>query len=122
MQLDEYQKRAHDTAVYPANHSVPYLALGLAGEAGEVANKVKKVLRDGRPLEAVKHDLALELGDTLWYLSEFAAKLGFTLSQIAAMNLDKLDERRRTNTIKGNGDERGQQQREQHQFDHGGEG
>lgn len=106
MTLDEYQRRAHDTAVYPARHSLPYLTLGLTGEAGEIANKVKKVIRDSLPIESVRLDLALEAGDTLWYLSELAAKLGYTLSQIAEMNLNKLAERKRTNTIKGSGDER----------------
>ena len=111
MNFDEYQQKAITTAVYPKQQALPYLALGLSGEAAEVANKVKKILRgdyDNDPIKAEEAMVSIskELGDTLWYLSVLASELGDNLSTIAAANLDKLSQRKQEGTLKGTGDER----------------
>jgi NTP pyrophosphatase (non-canonical NTP hydrolase) len=106
--LDDYQREASTTAVYPSQHKILYPALGLAGEAGEVANKVKKLIRDGpdrRPSEW-RQDIASELGDVLWYCAALANDLGLSLSIIAVQNLDKLRLRKEADTIQGSGDTR----------------
>ena len=96
-----YQKAARRTAIY--TDKVIYPALGLCGEAGEVAEKIKKFLRDG-----VMNDkeVALELSDVLWYIANLAEDLGYDLAEIADMNLEKLADRANRNVIKGNGDNR----------------
>jgi NTP pyrophosphatase (non-canonical NTP hydrolase) len=80
----------------------------LCGEAGEVADKVKKVLRDreGRFDDAVRDDLRLELGDVLWYVAQLATELELDLEDIAAANLEKLASRAARNVIGGSGDRR----------------
>jgi NTP pyrophosphatase (non-canonical NTP hydrolase) len=106
MGLDDYQKAALRTAIYAEGHRVIYPALGLASEAGEVAGKIKKVLRDqdgdfGRaPLTAIGD----ELGDVLWYVAVLAADLGLSLEEIAADNLAKLAARKERGSIGGAGD------------------
>ena len=102
MNFDEYQKFARSTAIYPDECKVVYPALGLCGEAGEVAEKVKKNIRDGKSLDGV----GLELGDVLWYISALADDLGVTLEEVAQANVDKLQRRMRENKIKGDGDNR----------------
>ena len=108
MDLNEYQKTARRTAIYPEDHRVVYPALGLASEAGEVAGKIKKVLRDQAgdfaraPLEAIKD----ELGDVLWYVAVLAGDLGLSLDDIAAANLDKLASRQERGRLSGGGDQR----------------
>ena len=85
-----------------------YPALGLAGEAGEVANKVKKIMRDGiqnLPPDW-KHQLASEIGDVLWYCAVLASDLNVSLGTIAAQNIEKLERRKRTGTLQGSGDKR----------------
>ena len=111
MDFNDYQTKAITTAVYPKHQALPYLALGLSGEAAEVANKVKKILRgdyDNDPIKAEEAMVSIskELGDTLWYLSVLATELGDNLSTIAAANLDKLAQRKQEGTLKGTGDER----------------
>jgi NTP pyrophosphatase (non-canonical NTP hydrolase) len=105
----EYQTRAADTAHYPnAGHNPVYPTLGLAGEAGEVAEKVKKVLRDkggNFDAEAVAA-IQKELGDVLWYVARLAAELGLDMEQVAAANLAKLADRKARNQLHGSGDER----------------
>ena len=98
----EYQIKAVSVAIYPATHKVLYPTLGLCGEAGEVAEKVKKNIRDGKSLEGV----GLELGDVLWYISALADDLGVTLEEVAQANVDKLRSRMERNKIKGSGDNR----------------
>jgi Predicted pyrophosphatase len=85
-----------------------YPTLGLCGEAGEVADKVKKVLRDGegRFDDAVRDDLRLELGDVLWYVAQLATELDLDLADVAAANLEKLASRAARNVIGGSGDRR----------------
>jgi NTP pyrophosphatase (non-canonical NTP hydrolase) len=109
MDLDAYQRQARQTALYPQAGSNPiYPTLGLCGEAGEVADKVKKVLRDqGGVFDAeVLAGLKLELGDVLWYVAQLASELGFTLEEIGRANLDKLASRSERNVISGSGDRR----------------
>jgi len=109
MDLQTYQTRAAVTARYPDVGSNPiYPTLGLCGEAGEVADKVKKVLRDhdGRFSEEIRADLALELGDVLWYLARLASELDLDMAAIAEANLAKLASRAERNVIAGSGDRR----------------
>ncbi len=102
--MDVYQAQARKTAIYPREYKIIYPALGLCGEVGEVAEKVKKSIRDGHDLD--DKALAKELGDVLWYLANLAEDLGYDLSEIAEMNYEKLKSRQERNTLKGNGDER----------------
>ena len=111
MKCNEYQEKAITTAVYPKSKALPYLALGLSGEAAEVSNKVKKIIRgdyddDPERAEQVLDQIALELGDTLWYIAVLADELGVSLSTIAGANIDKLAARQVSGTIRGEGDER----------------
>ena len=106
MDMNEYQKNAVTTAVYPAQHKILYPALGLAGEAGEVANKVKKIMRDGTgklPADW-REQLASEIGDVLWYCAALSEDLGYTLGRIAKENEVKLASRKKKGTIHGSGD------------------
>ncbi len=109
MDLNEYQVKARMTAFYPNVGSNPiYPTLGLSGEAGEVAEKVKKVLRDkqGRFDSAAKEAIRLELGDVLWYVAQLSSELGFDMEEIASANLDKLSSRSNRGKISGDGDNR----------------
>jgi NTP pyrophosphatase (non-canonical NTP hydrolase) len=104
-----YQQRSRATACYPDAGANPiYPTLGLCGEAGEVADKVKKVLRDqgGEFSAEVITALQLELGDVLWYVAQLATELGLELDQVAQANLDKLASRSARNVISGSGDSR----------------
>ena len=102
MTFDEYQEFARSTAIYPEDCRVVYPTLGLCGEAGEVAEKIKKHMRDGKTMVGV----GLELGDVLWYISALADDLGVTLEEIAQANVAKLSSRMERNKIKGDGDNR----------------
>lgn len=104
MRLDYYQEAALKTAVYPEQYKVIYPALKLAGEAGEVAEKVGKSLRGDKPLD--RDDLVKELGDVLWYIAALADDLGVSLSKVANGNLAKLTDRANRGVIKGSGDNR----------------
>ncbi|MBM5815942.1 MAG: nucleoside triphosphate pyrophosphohydrolase family protein [Cyanobacteriota bacterium] len=109
MDLKAYQAAAASTARYPDAGSNPiYPTLGLCGEAGEVAEKVKKVLRDqgGHFGAENRAALALELGDVLWYLARLASELDLDLEAIAEANLAKLASRAERNVIAGSGDQR----------------
>ena len=109
MDFDHYQRRARDTARYPQVGSNPiYPTLGLCGEAGEVADKVKKVIRDrsGQFDAAVRDDIRLELGDVLWYVAQLCSELDLELADVAQANLDKLASRAARNVIGGSGDRR----------------
>ena len=106
MNFNEYQKHARSTAVYPKEYKVIYPALGLCGEAGEVAEKVKKTLRGDTHSSDQLHNLAMELGDVLWYVATLANDLGVELEDIAQWNIDKLQRRMKSNKIKGDGDNR----------------
>jgi len=107
--FDEYQKQSKETAVYPIiGESYVYPVLGLSGEAGEVANKIKKIFRDkGAVLdEDTRNQVKKELGDVLWYLSQVATEMDLSLSEIAQLNLDRLFDRKKRGTIHGEGDNR----------------
>ena len=108
MRIDTYQKEATKTAIYPEESKLIYPALGLCGEAGEVAEKVKKVFRDdkGKLSEVKRQQIAKELGDVLWYLSALADNLDMKLSTIAKKNIEKLKDRKKRGVIKGSGDNR----------------
>lgn len=108
MELNDYQKMALETAIYPKEQQVIYPTLGLTGEAGEVADKVKKVLRDNNGLfdEERKRLIMMELGDTLWYCATLANDLGYTLEEVCQANYDKLKSRQQRGKIHGNGDNR----------------
>ncbi len=109
MNLNEYQLRSRETALYPdVGDNLIYPTLGLTGEAGEVADKVKKVLRDKEGVfdDDAKEAIMLELGDVLWYVSQLSSELGFQLEQVAKMNLEKLSSRSKRGCISGNGDNR----------------
>jgi len=106
MELNDYQDKALSTALEQAlgmDGGIQYTTLGLNGEAGEVAEKVKKWMRDGN---LSLRDVALELGDCLWYLAVLAANIGYTLDEVAQMNVDKLASRRERSVLKGSGDDR----------------
>lgn len=103
MDFNHYQNKTEETAVYPKDEAIHYLALGLTGEAGEVAEKIKKSIRDDKDLDDGMKD---ELGDVLWYLARLADELGFELDEIADNNLDKLFDRKERGKIHGSGDNR----------------
>ncbi len=113
MDMNEYQLEAGKTAIYPGHckgeiEAVSYCTLGLAGEAGEVANKVKKILRDhdGHMGPWLQCEVADELGDVLWYVAMLARELNFNLEDIAKRNLTKLMLRQAKSVLQGSGDKR----------------
>ncbi len=108
MELSEYQSRSRRTAGYPREEWLAYPALGLAGEAGEVANQAKKVLRDdaGKLTDERREAMSKELGDVLWYVAQLATELELDLDDIAAENLEKLASRQHRGVLGGAGDDR----------------
>ena len=106
--LDMYQKVALTTAIYPREQAIIYPTLGLTGEAGEVANKVKKIIRDGSDKndDSLVSEIKSEIGDCLWYIAVLADDIGCKLSDIANTNLIKLANRKEKGTIRGSGDKR----------------
>jgi NTP pyrophosphatase (non-canonical NTP hydrolase) len=103
MRFDDYQSSALTTAIYPLSTKIIYPAMGMCAEAGEVANKVKKIIRDGK---LDREAIADELGDVLWYIAVLASDLGYSLSDIADKNIQKLIGRKERGTLAGNGDNR----------------
>jgi len=109
MTFRSYQEQAAKTAIYPNRGlNLSYPTLGLCGESGEVANKVKKVQRDhgGQITLDMKLALAKELGDVLWYVSATCDELGLNLEDVAEQNIKKLAARSNQNAITGSGDNR----------------
>ena len=108
MELSEYQLLARRTAEYPRAAWLAYPALGLAGEAGEVAEHAKKAIRDdgGEISDERRAAMSKELGDVLWYVAQLASELGLELEEIAQLNLDKLLSRQQRGVLSGSGDER----------------
>ena len=107
--FDKYQKEASRTAVYPGiGKNFTYPTLGLTGEAGEVVDKIKKVIRDegGIPTKEKVVEIKKELGDVLWYLAQLSTELGIKLSEVAEGNLEKLASRKVRGKLHGNGDNR----------------
>lgn len=109
MTFDNYQKLSRRTAIYPDKGSnYIYPVLGLVGEAGEVAEKIKKVIRDNDGVmgEERKQVIKKELGDVLWYIAQLATELGLSMDEIAQMNIDKLLSRMQRGALHGDGDDR----------------
>jgi NTP pyrophosphatase (non-canonical NTP hydrolase) len=111
--FEDYQSKTGKTAIYPevGQHtagSISYCALGAAGEAGEIANKVKKLLRDdgGTLTPERKEQIRQEIGGVLWYLSQLCTEIGTTLEYAAAENLIILADRKERGMLKGSGDNR----------------
>ena len=108
MELSDYQRRSRATAQYPRSAWLAYPALGLAGEAGEVAEHAKKAIRDdgAQITDERRAAMSKELGDVLWYVAQLASELELDLDAIAAENLEKLLSRQRRGVLSGSGDER----------------
>lgn len=108
MDFQDYQQKARETAIYPSEHSILYPTLGLCGEAGEVAEKVKKVIRDkgGEFDEFDRMNIRKELGDVLWYMAQICSDLDLRLESIAIANVEKLRLRKEKGTLSGSGDNR----------------
>lgn len=111
--FEQYQQKAFELAIYPEAGkksilSVVYTILGLTGEAGEVAEKIKKAMRDdgGVILPEKREAVKKELGDVLWYLSALAKELGISLEDVAQTNIDKLTTRKNKDCLHGSGDNR----------------
>jgi NTP pyrophosphatase (non-canonical NTP hydrolase) len=105
----QYQEGAKETAIYPNVGSNPYYpTLGLTGEAGEIANKVKKIMRDsdGKISDEHRDDIKKELGDVLWYVAMVASEFGLNMGEVASKNYDKLKKRQENSTLHGSGDHR----------------
>mgnify|MGYP005988109901 FL=1 len=106
---DFYEMKAGQTAIFPKSQALEYLALGLTSEAGEVAGKVKKLIRDGEDVEGFelkKMAIASEVGDVLWYCAMLAKEVGVPLNDIMKDNLKKLHGRKVRGTLHGSGDNR----------------
>ncbi len=108
MDLSEYQRESRRTAEYPREAWLAYPALGLAGEAGEVAEHAKKAIRDhgGKVSDDRRAAMSKELGDVLWYVAQLASELDLSLDEIAKQNLEKLFSRQARGVLSGSGDDR----------------
>ena len=109
MKANDYQNGALQTAIYPnRGANFVYPTLGLVGEAGEVAEKVKKIIRDGDGVltDTSRDAIAKELSDVCWYVAVLASELDYSLEEIMQMNLDKLRSRQERNVLSGSGDNR----------------
>ena len=106
--FNEYQEFTKQTAIYPQNKALEYLCLGLASEAGEVAGKLKKIIRDedGQVSSENSQKMVKEIGDVLWYCARLVDELGESLSEVAEQNMDKLISRKNRDTLGGSGDNR----------------
>jgi NTP pyrophosphatase (non-canonical NTP hydrolase) len=109
MNFREYEKQSRKTAIYPLEYKVVYPMIGLSGEVGEVAEKIKKQIRDKKADfkdKEFKEKIQKEIGDVLWYLSNLAYDLEIDLEDAAEDNLKKLERRMKRKKLSGNGDER----------------
>lgn len=106
MKADEYQSIARTTALSNIKNNQSYLALGLNGEAGEVAELVKKSIRDKTNEKEYRSNMKKELGDVLWYVAMMAEANGFNLSEIMEANISKLQARKEQGKISGSGSNR----------------
>ena len=113
MNFSEYQEKARETAIYAnIGKNFIYPTLGLAGETGEVIEKIKKLTRDSQINDASmipddkRAEIQKEMGDVLWYLAQLSSELGFTLESVAEMNIGKLAARKEKGTLHGSGDNR----------------
>jgi NTP pyrophosphatase (non-canonical NTP hydrolase) len=110
MNLNDYQKEALVTALWSGDNlkDLAHWVLGISGEAGEVAEKVKKIIRDknGELTQESKIELMKELGDVMWYIAVMAEHMGYSLEEVAQANITKLRDRQKRDVIKGSGDNR----------------
>jgi len=109
MDFKEYQEKSRKTALYPnIGNNFVYPTLGLAGEAGEVAEKIKKVIRDKEGIidDATREEIKKELGDVIWYLSQIASELNLSFDEVAEFNIEKLASRMKRGKLHGSGDNR----------------
>ena len=108
MDINDYQNKARETAMYPSEQAIAYCALGLTGEAGEVADKIKKIIRDkgGRFTEDDRSEIAKELGDVLWYIANLSFEMNLSLDHVARKNIKKLSSRAQRGVLGGSGDNR----------------
>jgi len=109
MDFNEYQNKAKETAFYPnIGSNYIYPVLGLVGEAGEVAEKIKKLIREkeGKVSEMDKEEIKKEIGDVLWYIAVFSDELGIKLDDVATLNVEKLASRKKRGKLHGSGDNR----------------
>lgn len=108
MNFNDYQEQTHKTNIYPKEHMLEALTLGLCSEAGEVASKVKKFFRDAESYELgyLEEAIEKEIGDLTWYCSELATHLGLSLDEIARKNIKKLKDRQERGVLGGSGDNR----------------
>ena len=103
----QYQAFTGTTAIYPNLGKNPeYPTLGLAGEAGEIANKVKKMQRDNLSIHDLSEFVSKEIGDVLWYCSQLASEFHLSLNDVVVENMVKLTDRKERDVIKGSGDDR----------------
>jgi NTP pyrophosphatase (non-canonical NTP hydrolase) len=103
MELNVYQDLTKETAIYPKEHALVYLGLGLSSEAGEVAGKIKKQIRDGG-IDVIS--LMDEVGDVFWYLARICDEMGFSSEDVLLRNWNKLRSRKERGVIGGSGDNR----------------
>lgn len=108
MNFDEYQEAAVKTAIFPKESAIEYVTLGLVNEAGEVAGKVKKVIRDneGHFTKEKIEELGAELGDVLWYIAAMCQEIGISMDSVALENILKLRDRQQRGVLGGSGDKR----------------
>jgi len=106
MELDEYQERTQETAVYPAQEAVEYLALGLNDESGEVAGAVKKYMRGDYDEDELRERVKGEAGDVLWYWVRLLDELDLSAEDVMEKNADKVFDRKERGVIRGDGDKR----------------
>ncbi len=111
MDFNEYEEKASETAVFndrTTEYKLMYLALGVAGEAGEVAEKIKKVMRNDNGIvsDEKRESIKSEVGDVLWYLSQLSRELGFTIEDAAQANMRKITDRKSRDVIRSEGDNR----------------
>ena len=107
--LEQYQDMVRTTAIYPnKGNNLSYPTLGLCGEAGEVAEKIKKIMRDdgGVVSPEKKQAIIKELGDVMWYIGALASEIGTTISEVAETNHNKLLSRLERDKLHGSGDDR----------------
>ena len=109
MDFKEYQEKSRKTAIYPnLGNNYIYPTLGLLGESGEIADKIKKVIRDDNSIISPekKEEIKKELGDVLWYLAQISSELNIDLEEVAKKNIEKLYSRLERGVIGGSGDNR----------------